>query len=72
MGKSRNRLRNALVIAEVALALVLLTSAGLLMKSFVRLQNVNPGFDSHHVLTAEVSLPKLRYPDNRVDRSLWR
>ena len=65
VGKSRNRLRNALVIAEVALALVLLTSAGLLMKSFVRLQNVNPGFDSHHVLTAEVSLPKLQYPDNK-------
>jgi putative ABC transport system permease protein len=37
----------------------------LLMKSFVRLQNVNPGFDSHHVLTAEVSLPKLQYPDNK-------
>src|SRR6266480_310943 len=66
VGKSRNRLRNALVIAEVALALVLLTSAGLLMKSFVRLQNVNPGFDSHHVLTAEVSLPKLQYPDNKA------
>ena len=65
-GKSRNRLRNALVIAEVALALVLLTSAGLLMKSFVRLQNVNPGFDPHHVLTAEVSLPKLQYPDDKA------
>ncbi len=63
-GKRRNFLRNVLVIAEVALALVLLTSAGLLMKSFVRLQNVNPGFDSHNVLTAEVSLPKLQYPDN--------
>ena len=65
-GKSRNRLRSALVIAEVALALVLLTSAGLLMKSFVRLQNVNPGFDPHHVLTAEVSLPKLQYPDDKA------
>jgi len=66
MGKSRNRLRDAIVIAEVALALVLLTSAGLLMKSFVRLQKVNPGFDSHHVLTAEVSLPKLKYPDDKA------
>ena len=66
VGKSRNRLRNALVIAEVALALVLLTSAGLLMKSFVHLQNVNPGVDSHHVLTAEVSLPKLQYPDDKA------
>lgn len=65
-GKNRNRLRNALVIAEVALALVLLTSAGLLMKSFVHLQNVNPGFDSHNVLTAEVSLPQLQYPNDKA------
>ena len=63
-GKRHNRLRNTLVVAEVALALVLLTSAGLLLKSFVRLQNVNPGFNPGDVLTAEVSLPALRFPDN--------
>src|SRR5205085_2722596 len=63
-GKRRNRLRSGLVIAEVALALVLLTSAGLLMKSFARLQNVNPGFNPHNSLTLEISLPKLQYPDN--------
>ena len=65
-GTRRNRLRNGLVIGEVALALVLLTSAGLLIKSFVRVQNVNPGFDPHNVLTMEVSLPKLTYPDNKA------
>jgi putative ABC transport system permease protein len=64
-GRRHNRLRNALVIGEVALALVLLTGAGLLLKSFVRLGNVNPGFNSDHVLTAEISLPKLRYPDKQ-------
>ena len=63
--RRHNRLRNALVIAEVALALVLLTGAGLLLKSFVRLQNVNPGFNPNNVLTAEISLPALRYPDNQ-------
>ena len=63
-GARRNRLRNALVIAEVALALVLLSGAGLLIKSFARLQNVNPGFNPRNALTFEISLPKLQYPDD--------
>jgi putative ABC transport system permease protein len=61
-GIRRNRLRNALVITEVALALVLLVGASLLLKSFMRLQNVDPGFDSKNVLTMEVALPLLKYP----------
>ena len=63
-GTGRNRLRNGLVIAEVALALVLLSGAGLLMKSFARLQNVNPGFNPRNALTFEVSLPKIQYPND--------
>ena len=60
-GIRRNRIRNALVIAEVAIALVLLVSAGLLMKSFVRIQNVNPGFNPHGIVTMELSLPVAKY-----------
>src|SRR6059058_5314513 len=63
-GTGRNRLRNGLVIAEVALALVLLSGAGLLIKSFARLQNVNPGFNTRNALTFEISPPKMQYPDD--------
>jgi putative ABC transport system permease protein len=63
-GTRRNRLRNGLVIAEVALALVLLSGAGLLIKSFVRLQNVNPGFNPRNALTFEISLPKMQYAED--------
>jgi putative ABC transport system permease protein len=52
-----HRMRNVLVISEVALALVLLVSAGLTLKSFWKLQQVNPGFLADHVLTMEMELP---------------
>jgi predicted permease len=55
------RLRGALVTAEIALALVLLTGAGLLVKSFVRMRSVDPGFRSANILTATLDLPKSRY-----------
>jgi putative ABC transport system permease protein len=64
-GVRRNRVRNALVIFEIALALVLLVGSGLLLKSFIRLQNVNPGFDPRNVLTMEVSLPVAKYARGR-------
>jgi putative ABC transport system permease protein len=70
-GSHRNRLRNILVVIEVALALVLLSNAVLLMKSFFRLQNVDPGFKPPDVLTMEFSLPVLRYPDNRSQIALF-
>jgi putative ABC transport system permease protein len=57
----QSRLRDALVIAEVALALVLLAGAGLLMRSFWKLQQVDPGFNPEGILTANLFLPGARY-----------
>jgi putative ABC transport system permease protein len=59
-GRSR-RIRNAFVIVEVALALVLLVGSGLMIKSLWRLQSVDPGFDSSRLLTARLLLPTSKY-----------
>ncbi len=56
-GKEHNRLRGALVVSEVALAVVLLLGTGLLIRSFLRLTHVDPGFDPHHVLTFQLDSP---------------
>lgn len=66
------RLRPALVVAEVALALMLLIGAGLLVKSFARLQDVNPGFNPENVLTMRVALPASRYPEARQQAEFFR
>jgi len=60
-GPRSHRLRNVFVVTQVALALVLLVGAGLLMKSFSRLQSVEPGFDPDRLLTMRVSLPERKY-----------
>jgi putative ABC transport system permease protein len=60
-GKDRKHLRAALVVAEVAVSLVLLVGASLLIHSFSRLSDVNPGFRAEHVVTLSVSLPESRY-----------
>jgi putative ABC transport system permease protein len=61
--KRSRRLRGVFVVSEIALALVLLVSAGLLLKSFMQLQTVNPGFDSEHLLTMRVALPGRKYKE---------
>ncbi|MGA8224475.1 MAG: ABC transporter permease [Candidatus Acidiferrales bacterium] len=60
-GAQHNRLREMLVMAEVAASLVLLIAAGLFLKSFARIQAVDPGFDPAHLLTVRLSLPKGTY-----------
>jgi putative ABC transport system permease protein len=54
-GRKRNRIRNTLVAAEIALSVLLLTGAGLLLRSFVRLSGVDPGYDYHNALVVEIS-----------------
>ena len=66
------RLRSALVIAEIALALVLLASAGLLVKSFGRLQKIDRGFVADNVLTMVVRLPEAKYNDDPQIVSFFR
>ena len=61
---SRHRLRNGLVVAEIALALVMLAGAGLLGRSFVRLAAADPGFESHDAWWVSVGLPRERYDSN--------
>ena len=70
-GRGTGATRATLVITETALALVLLVGAGLLVKSFARLQEVNPGFSADNVLTAQLALPATRYPDAAARRALW-
>jgi putative ABC transport system permease protein len=62
-GGSR-RLRNALVVSEIALAVVLLASAGLLIRSFIRLQQVDRGFETDNLLTMIVRVPNSRYRED--------
>ncbi len=57
----RRRLRNALVVCEVALAVILMTGAGLLIRTFVKMADVDPGFNPQHVLETYIPLPAYRY-----------
>ncbi len=61
VGSARDSLRSALVIAEIALAVVLLTGAGLFIRSAAKLNKVEPGFDATNLLSFRVSLPPARY-----------
>ncbi len=72
IGFRRNRLRSVLVMGEVALALVLLSGAGLLMRSFYRLQSIDPGYDPHGVLTFRTNLPGAKYKTDEQQTAFYR
>jgi putative ABC transport system permease protein len=70
-GRGRRRARSLLVVGETALALVLLIGAGLLIKSFWLLQQVDPGFDAEDVLVVGLSLPDATYPEPADARAFY-
>ncbi|PYV39773.1 MAG: hypothetical protein DMG06_22235 [Acidobacteria bacterium] len=67
----RHRLRGILVVCELALALVLLTGSGLLIRSFLRLTRIDPGFNPRNVLTLRLSLPLNRYREANQQRGFF-
>lgn len=70
--KARLRVRRALVVAEIALAVVLVIGCGLMVKSFIRLQQVDLGYRPEHVLTMEVELPPKVYESPAKTNPFWR
>jgi putative ABC transport system permease protein len=68
----RHRARNLLAICEIGLALVLLTSTGLMVRTFLRLLDVNPGFNPRHVLTVRIRPTPTRYPESSQRTAFFR
>jgi putative ABC transport system permease protein len=70
-GKPRRFARSAFVVGQMCLALVLLAGSGLLIRSFVRLVGVDPGFDASHLLTFKISLPSSKYKTDPVQLAFF-
>jgi putative ABC transport system permease protein len=71
-GKQRRFARSAFVVAQMCLALVLLAGSGLLIRSFIQLAGVDPGFDASHLLTFKVSLPSAKYKTDAARLAFFR
>ena len=70
-GKARNRTWSVLVSAQIALAVLLLVGGGLLLKSFVNLRSVDPGFDPEHVLIANIPITRSGYADQASRKAFY-
>jgi putative ABC transport system permease protein len=66
-----NRFRRSLVIVQMALAFALLAGAGLMVRGFWRLQQVNPGFNPNGLLTFSITLPRVTYKDPQAGEQFW-
>jgi hypothetical protein len=71
LGRRRGLLRNILIVSEVGLSLALLATAGLMMKSFVRLERVSTGFNPDRVLTMSVALPEAKYTSDQQTANFY-
>lgn len=69
---ARHQLRGLLVVSEIALSLILLVGAGLLIRSFIRLQKVQPGFTADHILTMEIAITGTNYQKSQVRADFYR
>src|SRR6185437_3491655 len=71
-GRGHTRLRDALVVSELAVSVALVIGAGLLIRSFWTLRHVDPGFTPQNVVQAELQLPSARYPQDYAHFPNWK
>jgi len=71
IGRGRNRMRNLLIVAQVAVSFLLLIGAGLMLRSFAKLQHVDPGFQPENVLTMQIGLNFTKYNSNDKQRAFF-
>jgi putative ABC transport system permease protein len=71
IGRGKHRMRSLLIVAQVAVSFLLLIGAGLMLRSFVKLQHVDPGFQPENVLTMDISLDFVKYNTNDKQRAFF-